>query len=179
MKCDLCHINEATIHLVKIQGNKVERINLCKECAKKFSFLSDDDFYEDLAGILYKLFSEGSDDFANKRDKKAWKNLRYSKNRKCPYCGIDLETIKKSGKVGCSNCYSEFKRELYPVIMSIQGSLENKSKVPVNTTRKIKLEKSLRDLKNKLQNEIIIENFEEAARIRDRIKKLERNKYGG
>jgi len=177
MKCDLCHVNEATIHLIKIQGDRVERVNLCKECAKKFSFLSDENFYEDLAGILYKLLGEGSDNLSYKKDKKFWKNLKYARNRKCPYCGTDLNTIKRSGKVGCSNCYSEFKNELFPVIMSIQGSLENKSKIPVNTTRKIKLEKSLRDLKNKLQNEIVIENFEEAAKIRDRIRRLERNKY--
>jgi protein-arginine kinase activator protein McsA len=33
-------------------------------------------------------------------------------------------------------------------------------------------------LRNKLKNEIIIENFEEAAKIRDKIKKLEKNIYG-
>ncbi len=178
MKCDFCYNNEATIHLIKIQGTKVERINICKECAKDFSFLNDEDFYNDLAEILYKFFHKGNENTGSDRNKKILKSLKYARNLKCSYCGIDLKTIKKMGRVGCGNCYSEFKDILFPIIKSIQGSLENKGKIPVNTSRKIKLEKSIRDLRNKLQSEIIIENFEEAAKIRDRIRKLEENIYG-
>jgi protein arginine kinase activator len=178
MKCDLCHVNEASIHLIKIQGNRVEKLNICRECAKKFYFLDDENFYDDLSKILYRLLDTGSDDYVSERDKKIWSGFNYRRNKKCSYCGIDLKTIQRNRKVGCSNCYREFKDELFPVIRSIQGSLENKSKVPVNANRKIKMEKSLRDLKNRLQNEIIIENFEEAAKIRDSIKKLEKNIYG-
>jgi len=178
MKCDFCHNNKASIHLIKIQGNKVERVNICKECAKDFPFLADEDFYNDIARVLYNFFSRGNGSSFSSGDKKILRNLRYSRNRKCSFCGIDLRTIKKIGRVGCGNCYSEFKDILFPVIKSIQGSLENKGKIPVNTSRKIRLEKSIRDLKRKLQNEIIIENFEEAAKIRDRIKKLEKNIYG-
>lgn len=177
MKCDFCHVNEAAIHLIKIQDGKVERINICRECAEDFSFLDDGDFYNNFSRILYKFFNRDSSDIISRTDNKVWKKLNISRNLKCPYCGIDLKTIKKTGKAGCGYCYSELKHVLFPIIKSIQGSLENKGKIPFNTTRKIKLEKSLRDLKHKLQSEIIIENFEEAARIRDRIKKLEKNIY--
>jgi protein arginine kinase activator len=178
MNCDFCHKNEATIHLIKIQGASVEKINICKECAKDFSFFSEEDFYNDLARILYKFFHIGTNEYHSGRDKKILRSISYGRNRKCSFCGIDLKTIKKIGRVGCSNCYSEFKDVLFPIIRSIQGSLENKGKIPVNTSRKIKLEKNIRDLRHRLKNEIMIENFEEAAKIRDRIKKLEKNIYG-
>lgn len=178
MNCDFCHNNEATIHLIKIQGANVERINICKECAKDLSFLSEEDFYNDVARILYGFFNTDTDGHRYGRDKKILRDISYGRNRKCSFCGIDLKTIKKIGKVGCSNCYNEFKDILFPIIKSIQGGLENKGKIPINTSRKIKLEKNIRDLRNKLKNEIIIENFEEAAKIRDKIKKLEKNIYG-
>jgi len=177
MKCDFCHDNEATIHLIKIQGSNVEKINLCKECAKDFSFLTEKDSYNDLTRILYRFFNSGINEHHSGRNKKILRNISYSRNRKCPLCGIDLKTIKKIGRVGCSNCYNEFKDVLFPIIKSIQGSLENKGKVPIKTNRKIRLEKNIKDLKHKLKNEIMIENFEEAARIRDRIKKLEDSVY--
>ena len=46
-----------------------------------------------------------------------------------------------------------------------------------NTSGQIKLEKSIRDLRNRLKREIFVENFEEAARIRDEIRQLEKNIY--
>ncbi len=177
MKCDFCNNNEATIYLIKIQGKMVERINICDECTKKFSFLSYKNFYDDLAEILYKFFDTGGKTISN-RVKKIWGNLNYRRNLKCSNCGIDLKTIKKTGLVGCSNCYREFRDVLLPLIKNVQGSLENKGKIPVNTSSKIRVEKSIRSLKNKLQNEIIIENFEEAAKIRDKIKKLEKDING-
>ena len=38
-----------------------------------------------------------------------------------------------------------------------------------------KLEKEIRDLKYKLKEEVTVENFEEAAKLRDTIKKLQKN----
>jgi len=177
MNCDFCHKNEANIHLIKIQGGNVERINICKECAAEFSFLNEEDFYGDFAKILYRLFQVGDNGFHIGRDKKILRSINYSRNRKCSFCGIDLKTIKKIGKVGCSNCYNEFKDVLYPVVKSIQGCIESRGKIPVNTSSRIKLEKNIRDLRSRLKSEIIIENFEEAARIRDEIRKLEKSIY--
>ncbi|MEA2015941.1 MAG: UvrB/UvrC motif-containing protein [Actinomycetota bacterium] len=177
MKCDFCNKNKATIYLIKIQDNRIERINICDECAEKFSLHSDKDFYKDLPEIIYKLFGAGSKDITD-RVKKVWGNLSYRNNRQCPDCGIDLKTIKKTGLAGCSNCYSELGKALLPLIKNIQGSLESKGKIPLRTSKKIRIEKSIKSLKNKLKNEVIIENFEEAARIRDKIKKLEKSING-
>jgi len=41
----------------------------------------------------------------------------------------------------------------------------------------VKMEKSISDLRKRLKREIIVENFEEAARIRDEIRQLEKNIY--
>ena len=41
----------------------------------------------------------------------------------------------------------------------------------------IKIEKEIRDLELRLKEEVIVENFEEAARLRDTIKKLQKKLY--
>ncbi len=101
--------------------------------------------------------------------------LSYSKNKKCPSCGIDLKTIKKLGGMGCPACYGEFRDVLLPVIRSLHGNQGHKGKIPGNTSGRIKLEKNIRELRKRLDNEVLVENFEEAAKIRDRIKEMEKN----
>jgi len=34
MKCQLCHKNEATLHLTQVQGNTLQHLDLCGACAE-------------------------------------------------------------------------------------------------------------------------------------------------
>ncbi len=175
MTCDFCKKNKASVHLMSIFNDEVEKINICKECAKDFSFLSEDDFYNDLTKILFKIFQANASKNKTGRGKRVFKSLSYGKNKKCPNCNIDLKTIKKLGRMGCPDCYGEFRDILLPIIRSLHGDQEHKGKIPGNTSSEIKLEKSIRELRKRLNNEVIVENFEEAAKIRDRIKEMEKN----
>jgi protein arginine kinase activator len=177
MICDFCKNNIAAIHLIRVQNDNVEKVNICEECAGDFSFFSEDDFYKDLTKILYKIFKADEGQLSSIRELKNLKNLEIRKNRSCSFCGMDLKNIKKLGKMGCPNCYSEFKNILLPIIKAIHKNIEHRGKIPENTTGLIKLEKNIRDLRNRLKREIFVENFEEAARIRDEIKQLEKNIY--
>jgi len=177
MICDFCKKNKATIHLIRVQNDNVEKVNICAECAGDFSFFSEDDFYKDLTKILYEIFKADEGQPNGIQELKNLKNLEIRKNRSCSFCGMDLKNIKKLGKMGCPNCYSEFKNILLPIIKAIHKNIEHKGKIPENTTGQIKLEKSIRDLRNRLKREIFVENFEEAARIRDEIRQLEKNIY--
>lgn len=177
MICDFCKKNKATIHLIRVQNDNVEKVNICAECAEDFTFFSEDDFYKDLTKILYKIFKADEGQPNGIRELKNLKNLEIRKNRACSFCGMDLKNIKKLGKMGCPNCYREFKNILLPIIKAIHKNIEHRGKIPENTTGQIKLEKSIRDLRNRLKREIFVENFEEAARIRDEIRQLEKNIY--
>ncbi len=177
MLCDFCKKNIATIHLIRVQNDEVEKLNICSECAKNFSFLSEDDFLRDLSDILYRIFKYNPGKGPGSGARIKMKKLDAGGNRACPFCGTDLKTIKKMGMVGCAHCYSEFKGVLTPIIKDMHKELEYRGRVPQNSSRWIKLEKSINELRHRLKNEIFIENFEEAARIRDKIKQLEKNIY--
>lgn len=177
MICDFCKNNIATVHLIRVQNDNVEKVNICLECAKDFSFFSEDDFYKDLNKILYRIFQSDGGRVDDYKSKKTLKNLKIKKNRSCSFCSMDLKKIKKLGRMGCPHCYNEFKSVLLPIIKTIHEDMEYRGKIPENTSRQVKLEKSISDLKNRIKNEIFIENFEEAARIRDKIKQLEKNIY--
>jgi protein arginine kinase activator len=177
MICDFCKKNIATVHLIRVQNDNVEKVNICLECAKDFTFFSEDDFYKDLNKILYRIFQSDTEHPYDYKISETLGNLNIKKNRRCSFCGTDLKRIKKLGKMGCPHCYDEFKSILLPIIKTIHEDIEYRGKIPENTSRHVKLEKSISDLRNRLKREIFIENFEEAARIRDKIKQLEKNIY--
>jgi len=177
MTCDFCKKNIATIHLIRVQNDNVEKVNICSECARDFSFFSEEDFYKDLSNILAKIFQSDQDTTMLNRVQKSLVDLDVKNNKSCPFCGTDLKKIKKLGKMGCPHCYNEFRRILLPIIKTIHQDIEYRGKIPGTVPRQVKLEKSISDLRNRLKKEIFVENFEEAARIRDEIKQLEKNIY--
>lgn len=173
MICDYCGKKEATIHLIKIyDNNDVERVNLCKNCAKSMSFLSEDDFFGSIADIISKILESDFEEAG--AEKKLFSGIGSKGYKRCSGCNIDLRTIKRIGRVGCSKCYEEFKQELTPLIKVIHGSLEHKGKIPSNSNELLKIEKEIKDLRYRLEEEVTIENFEEAAKLRDRIRRLEK-----
>lgn len=179
MICDFCKSNEASIHLIKVINNNVEKINLCMDCVKNYSFFSTEDFFSDLTKILSKFF-EIDIKISNKDDSdKLFESVSVNDNKKCSFCNIDLNTIKSIGRVGCANCYNEFRDVLNPIVKTIHGSLEHKGKVPVKSSNDFKIEKEIRDLKYQLKEEVTVENFEVAAKLRDTIKKLQKKLYIG
>ncbi len=173
MTCDFCGQKKANVHLIKIVEDEVERIKLCAQCAKDVSMGSDNEILEGIAELMVKMF-EGK----RRRPQKQLTTQKDGEDRKtCLNCGISLKDVKKKGKVGCPQCYSEFAEIMMPLLKTIHGSTEYRGKVPLNSSFKFKVEKKIRDLKWQLEEAVVIENFEQAAKLRDRIKKLEKKLY--
>ena len=109
---------------------------------------------------------------------KNWKKFRCVLKR----FGSTLNDIKRTGKVGCADCYDTFFSELMPTIRNIHGNTEHKGKRPnvieytVNEDKKDQTESAedkLSALRAELKKAIEDENFERAAQLRDEIKELE------
>ena len=177
MTCDFCKKNIATVHLIRVQNDNVEKVDICSECARDFSFFTEDDFYKDLSNILSRIFQADQENIYESSKRQSLGNLDIKKNRSCPFCGTDQKSIKKQGKMGCPHCYNEFRSILLPIIKAIHQDIKYRGRIPETVPRQMKLEKSISDLRNRLKKEIFVENFEEAARIRDEIKQLEKNIY--
>lgn len=50
--------------------------------------------------------------------------------RRCPSCGMALEDYRRTGLVGCAECYRFFRRELTPAVKGIQGGTTHTGKTP-------------------------------------------------
>ncbi len=163
MLCDICGENEATVHLTEIIDDQMAELHLCEGCAKKKSLEMEQHFglADLLAGLagLGKQFEVGQ-----------------LTGVKCPNCGLTYEDFKKIGRLGCGQCYDTFKESLTPLLKRIHGSNQHLGRVPVKTSKVVKAKSELQELKAKLQKAIQMEEFEEAAKLRDKIRELEKKK---
>ncbi len=172
MKCDICGKNEATVHLTEIVDNKMTKLHLCEECARKKGTEMEEHF--GLSDLLAGLADFGGQ-VAPEKEVKV----------KCPKCGMTYQDFKKSGRLGCADCYTTFEKNLTSLIKRIHGSTQHFGKAPSRAAkvtkitpipkRKKKLE-SLEELKSRLQRAVKLEEFEEAARLRDKIRQLEKKR---
>lgn len=160
MLCDICGKNPATVHLTEIIDDKMTELHLCEQCAQEKGAQMEQHF--GLADLLAGLADFGSAVTAPEELK-----------IKCPNCAMTYEDFKKIGRLGCGDCYYSFKKYLAPLLKRIHGSNQHVGKSPSRKVKGVKIRNELQLLKDKLQKAIQEEAFEEAAKIRDKIKILE------
>ena len=165
MLCDICGKNHATVHLTEIVDGQMTELHICEGCAREKSVQMEQQF--GLADLLAGLTDIG-------------KHIEgVSKiETKCTNCGITYEDCRKNGRLGCSACYSSFRKYLTSLLKKIHGSSQHTGKVPARLTKAVKTESELQELKAQLGLAIQREEFEEAAHLRDKIRELERKGSG-
>lgn len=83
----------------------------------------------------------------------------------CSGCGSSLSEIKAKGRFGCKECYITYKEQIHNLLPHIQaGAKTHVGKRP---------KKSISYLKIEMQKAIEEERYEDAAKLRDRIKELD------
>jgi protein arginine kinase activator len=173
MLCNICNKNQATVHLTEIVDEQMSELHLCDECARKKSMEMEQQF--GLSDLLAGLVDYG---------KQIGSVDKGPVVAQCSYCGLAFEDFGKIGRLGCSECYTSFSKNLGPLLKRIHGSNQHMGKVPLGfKPLVVKKEKSvsasvpapanLNELKDNMQKAIESEEFEEAARLRDLIKEME------
>lgn len=160
MLCDICGKKEATVHLTEIVNDQVSKLNLCEECARDKGAEMEEHF--GLSELLAGLTDMGTA-----------VEPEVAISIKCPNCGMTYQNFRKLGRLGCSECYEAFKKELSPLLKRIHGSDRHVGKVPLRGGKTIRDTRTLQDLKMQLEKAIQMEEFEEAAKLRDKIRELE------
>lgn len=166
MLCQDCNQKESTVHLTQIVNNKKVVLNLCRDCAEKRGFHSP---FENMPFPLAE-FVTGMVGVGKKPLSKAGR--RAGRVKKCPTCGMTFDDFGKIGRLGCGQCYVTFNDGLSDLLRKIHGSCDHRGKIPAGTEDTMKPIREERVLREELKKAVEKENFEEAARLRDKIKEL-------
>ena len=163
MLCQNCKKHEATTHIKRIVNGESTEAHLCADCAKSLGYSNAfSDFGFGFSDMLSSLFEPA-----------AVGRLSNSVLR-CEKCGCTFNDIVKSGKVGCADCYRTFYSELLPYLKRVHGTVKHTGKIPNSAPLAVKPnEETVDTLRIELNRLVSEEKFEEAAVVRDKIKKLE------
>lgn len=157
MLCMFCKQNPAKVHLTQIVGDKMQKVDLCEECAKQKGVNDPAKF--SLADLLLGLGA--SQEIAQAGG---------GEEIKCPNCGFTQADFKKAGRLGCSQCYLTFAEGLEGLLKSMHKGTKHVGKVPFAMRQSRELSDRLKTLQKKLDRAVSLEDFEQAASLRDEIK---------
>lgn len=159
MLCQNCHKRAASVHFTQVKNNTKADIYLCEQCASEISqneLIAPFGFNDLINGL-----------FGSQVKQEAPVTL------KCQNCGMEYNEFLKTSRVGCAHCYKAFGTKLAPIIKRIHGNAQHHGKVPNRVSSNINISNELEKLKTLLNQSIKREEYEEAAKIRDRIRSLE------
>lgn len=168
MLCQECGAKQATFHLKKyVNGEKTE-FHLCESCAREKGeaiqgTANGFSIHNLLSGLLELDPNFSQNAVSNNRD-----------SIRCEQCGLSYSQFRKLGKFGCSACYDHFGERLNPLLKRVHGNTVHVGKVPRRSGKLIQQRRELSSLKKKLLLMVEQEEFEQAAKLRDQIRELER-----
>lgn len=164
MLCDQCLKNQATVHMTTFVNGQVKTVHLCSACAAKKK-----------GTVVIPWFS--FNDFLS-----AFYDEEEAADVACEHCGTTLASFRKEGRLGCAHCYQTFEAGITPILKSIHMNTQHTGKRPGERVlvqpgheadaSGAQLRKE--QLKKELLRAVAVENFEEAARLRDEIALLEK-----
>lgn len=163
MQCQICKKNEATIHLTEIVDGARSETHICQSCAHEEGIIIKNQM--PINELLNNLLA------SQPADEEISGSLGLAKD--CPDCGFTLDHFKKEALLGCPNDYEVFGKELRPLIQKAQDNNVGHcgkipSKVPVANKNKIELANLQKELEISVQKE----DYEQAAKLRDKINVL-------
>ena len=176
MLCQNCKKNEATTYYKENINGQTRELHLCPECAAKLtggapdfgsffsepffghSFLNDPFFSQPFGSMLSSPFASTTQAIGG--------------GRRCPTCGMTESELRRSGRAGCGDCYKNFSDILLPYIKKLHGAAAHVGPAPKAAENQTPAD-PVAGLKAKLSDAVQAENYEEAARLRDEIRRLE------
>ncbi|WP_433944266.1 UvrB/UvrC motif-containing protein [Paenibacillus sp. SN-8-1] len=169
MLCQECGKRPASLHFTKVVNGEKTEFHICEACAREKG--------EMIPGTsggfsIHSLLSGLLDISPSGKGQLVGKN---TENLQCKECGMTYSQFSKVGRFGCSSCYKYFNDRLDPLFKRVHGNTTHMGKVPVRVGSHIQAKRKIEGLRQELQQKIVEEEFEKAAKLRDQIRELEKD----
>src|SRR5580704_7902546 len=118
MQCSICKEKPATVHLTQIVGDKMQKLDLCEDCAKAKGVNDPAGFALAADLVLSGLGAQEIEQSAG------------GVELRCPRCGFTQADFKKSGRLGCPECYKTFSEGLGNLLKTMHKGTRHTGKAP-------------------------------------------------
>lgn len=142
------------IHVSQVDANgKVQEVHLCGDCPHLLS-LED----EATIGVVEAMGESLTGDVGPLPEP-------------CGTCGFSLLDLRRSGKLGCPDCFTAFDDALEALFQRFHRGMLHRGKAPEAYTQLMNARLS-EALERRLRAAVEMEDYEAAAKLRDRIESL-------
>ena len=172
MICERCKKNQATVHLTEVIKDIRSEIHICEDCAKEIGLNSKLSGFSLSVSEMLSFLESG--------------NIHHDEEPGCcPRCGTSFMDYRRDERLGCPECYHYLGDPLVSIIISCHENRKFAGKKPLLygimpclsknlsvADEKIQepLNFSLEDLRQRLDEAVKDERYEDAAALRDRIR---------
>jgi len=160
MVCDSCRERDAVVHLTQVVEGAVTQVHLCEKCAAdkgvETTVAAPKTPLTSLLQTVQQQITTGATDQA-----------------RCSFCQASYKDFRASGRLGCARCYSTFEPQLRDLLQRVHGATRHTgrqygSPAPEHLQRV----STVLELREQLRRAIELEQFEQAARLRDQLKEV-------
>lgn len=174
--CRYCG-KQASIFLTQITGGKLTDLALCKQCARERGIfdprklnLASSLFPEELSGEVESFIRKMLESAGIEETENEVASTLPDMLTECPTCHFPLNAYYETFSLGCPDCYKAFSSELLTMVDDPDVQAEARAHVEADILDSPVLERGR--LEVLMRDAIKNEDYEEAARLRDRIKNL-------
>jgi protein arginine kinase activator len=180
MKCQKC-ANAATLHITEVVSeDHVEEYHLCEGCAQKY-LCEPQQKSGGIKSAPSAFGGHGTPHAGGPVGAPGPHGAHAGEdpdepallNRECEICGIKFVDFRNTGRLGCPHDYQQFREELAPLLENIHGETRHCGKTPRRLPQSKLTQSELMQLRKQLLQAVHKEHYEEAAKLRDRIRRLE------
>ena len=158
-RCEKC--GAPSVYHSKLIINGVGKdTNLCRDCAIK-------------EGVFNNQSTSMFDDILSSFS--SFWGLEETNDLVCPVCKTSLKEFKTTGLLGCNNCYEVFREEINNIVKKIAPFEKHKQDAikPKEIKQKLTKEEQIAELRTQMKQAVSEERYEDAAKIKKQITKLE------
>ena len=159
MLCQRCKKHTATLHLTDLVNGEKQEKHLCVHCAAD----------EGIAVKQHVSINEVLNSFLMSQA-----SVQELAKLKCPECGTTFVEFRSQGLLGCPNDYDAFGEALAHVIERAQdGHTRHTGNAPGRNVEIDPAQQERLQLHRELRDAVDTEDYERAARLRDRLAELD------
>ncbi len=160
MVCDNCRERDAVVHLTQVVEGAVTQVHLCEKCAAdkgvETTVAAPKTPLTSLLQTVQQQLVTGASD-----------------QTRCVFCQGTYKDFRASGRLGCARCYSAFEPQLRDLLQRVHGATRHTGRqYAPPAPDQLQRASTVLELREQLRRAIELEQFEQAAKLRDQLKEV-------
>jgi protein arginine kinase activator len=164
--CQACGHRPAVVEFIQVTGDVRRELSLCRECALSMGVRAQVEAFQRLSQLL--LHDLPLTDIPEE--------MKAALGSKCSNCGLVFQEFIQTGLLGCPKCYEDFQDLLKPILRRMHGVTKKPTASQTSTGKSGGMDYESAETKEQLEMELHLalleEDYEKAATLRDKLKKL-------